>query len=85
MLKTWISDYSNLKIMYLDSFSLFLIPFFFIIKFIIGPGWVAQWVRESSQHTKVAGWMPSQATYKNQPMKAEMSGTTKQCFSLTNP
>ena len=31
------------------------------------PGWVAQQVRESSWYTKVAGSIPNQGTYKNQP------------------
>ena len=35
-----------------------------------GPGWVAQLVRASSLCTKVVGLIPSQGTYKNQPMNA---------------
>ena len=32
-----------------------------------GPGWVAQLVGVSSGYTKVAGFIPDQDTYKNQP------------------
>ena len=36
----------------------------------LGPGQVAQWVRVSSQFTKVSGWIPGQGTYRNQSMNA---------------
>ena len=34
------------------------------------PGHIAQLVRASSRYTKVAGSIPGQGTYKNQPMSA---------------
>ena len=45
-------------------------------KKILGPGRVAQLVRTSSQYTKVADPIPSQGTYKNQPVNAQIRGTT---------
>ena len=36
----------------------------------LGLVWVAQLVRVLSQYTKVMGLIPSQGTYKNQPMNA---------------
>ena len=33
-----------------------------------GPGWVAQLLGALSQQAKVAGLIPGQGTYKNQPM-----------------
>ena len=41
-----------------------------------GPGQVAQLVRASSPYAKVAGSIPGQDTYKNQPMSTSISGTT---------
>ena len=43
---------------------------------------IAQLVRASSRYAKAAGSIPSQGTYKNQPMNAEISRTTNQCFYL---
>ena len=42
----------------------------------VGPGWTAQLVTVSNLYTKVAGLMPSQGTYEDQPMNASISGTT---------
>ena len=42
----------------------------------------AQSVRTLSWHINVAGWIPGQGTYKDQPMNAQISGTTNQHFSL---
>ena len=36
----------------------------------VGPGQVAQLVRESSQNAKVSGLIPGQGTYEKQPMYA---------------
>ena len=36
----------------------------------LGPGWIAQLVRASLRYAKVAGSIPGQDTYKNQPMNA---------------
>ena len=49
----------------------------------LGPGWVAQLVRASSRYAKVAGLIPRQGRYKNQPVNTLISGTPSQCFSLS--
>ena len=40
------------------------------------PGWVAELVGALSQCTKVVGLIPGQGTYENQPMNAQVGGTT---------
>ena len=52
-------------------------------RFSPGPGRVGQLVRALSQQVKVTGSIPSEGTYKKQPMNAQISGTTNQCFSLS--
>ena len=42
---------------------------------------MAQLVRASSQYTRVVGSISGRGTYKNQPMNAEVGGTTDQCLS----
>ena len=42
----------------------------------MGPGWVAQLLRASSQYTKLVGSIPGQGTYEKQPMNASISETT---------
>ena len=39
------------------------------------PGWVAQLGRALSQYIKVAGLIPGQGTYKNQPMSPDWCGS----------
>ena len=48
----------------------------YLLKREASPGWEAWLVRASSQYAKVLGSVPSQDTYKNQPMSTSMSGTT---------
>ena len=48
----------------------------------LNPGWVAQLVRPSSWYAKVAGSFPSQGTYKNQPVNAQMGGAADRSLSL---
>ena len=46
---------------------------------ILGPGFLAQLVRVSSQYAKVTGLISIQGTYKMQPMNAPIRGATNQC------
>ena len=39
-------------------------------------------VRPSSQYAKIVGLIPSQGTYKKQPVNTPIRGTTNRCFSL---
>ena len=48
-----------------------------IKRHIICSGQVAQLVKVLFQYVKVAGSIPGQGTYKNQPMNAQISGATK--------
>ena len=78
--------------LYIATFHILLWTSFIILLFlsiiksvhqsIFGPGRVAQLVRAVSWYPKVVGSIPRQGTYKNQPMNAQISGTTSQCFSL---
>ena len=48
-----------------------------LIRISVGdPGWVAQLVRASSQHTKAAGLIPVQGTHKTQLMNASIIRAT---------
>ena len=47
-----------------------------------GSGQVAQSVRASSQSIKVAGSIPGQRRYQNQPIKASISGPMNRFLSL---
>ena len=46
----------------------------------VAAGQITQLVRVSSWYIKVMGLIPSQGTYKNQPMNASISGTTTRCL-----
>lgn len=48
------------------------------------PGWAARLVRASSQYSNIVGLIPSEDTYKNQPMDASISEALNHCFSQIN-
>ena len=51
----------------------------------IGPGQVAQFVKMASPTQQVASLILGQSIYKQQPMNAQIGGTTKSMFlSLSN-
>ena len=52
----------------------------------VSPGGVAQLVRALSRYAKVVGSISGQGTYKQQPMNAKVSGTTKlMLLSIPHP
>ena len=46
---------------------------------------VAQWIECQPENQNVTSSIPSQGTYKTQPTKVYLSGTTNRCFSLSSP